>query len=76
MHITFTYHAKQRMIQRNVSADQVAETLDSPDELIPGESGELVAIKRYGTREVQVVYRETDAGSLIVLTVMKPRIHD
>ena len=76
MRITFTHHAKQRMIQRKISADQVAETLESPDELIAGDSGEEIAIKRFGVREVRVVYRETDDGSFLVYTVIKPYVHD
>ena len=76
MRITFTHHAKLRMIQRKISADQVAETLESPDELIAGDSGEELAVKRFGVREVRVVYRETDDGSFLVYTVIKPYVHD
>ena len=54
MGITYTHHAKQRMIHRKVSAEQVAETLGSPHEVIPGESGEEIAIKRFGAREVRL----------------------
>ena len=75
MRITYTHHAKQRMIQRKVSAEQVAETLASPDEVISGESGEEIAIKRFAAREVRVVYQEVDAESLVIYTVMKPRVH-
>ena len=64
------------MMQRKISADQVAETLESPDELIAGDSGEELAVKRFGVREVRVVYRETDDGSFLVYTVIKPYIHD
>jgi hypothetical protein len=74
--ITYTHHAQQRMMQRKVSADQVTETLEAPDELIPGESSEEIAVKRFGAREVRVVYREVDAGSFVIYTVMKPRAHD
>ena len=76
MHITFTHPAKQRMMQRRVSAAQVAETLESPDELIAGNSGEEIAIKRFGAREVRVVYRETDVDSFLVYTVIKPHMLD
>jgi hypothetical protein len=74
--ITYTHHARQRMIHRRVSADQVVEALESPDELIPGDSGEEIAIKRFGAREVRVVYKETDAGRFFVYTVINPRVHD
>ena len=76
MRITFTHHAKQRMIQRKISTDQVVETLESPDELIAGDSGEEIAVKRFGVREVRVVYRETDVEGFVVYTVMKPYVHD
>jgi len=76
MRIIYTRHARQRMIQRKVSEDQVAEALSSPDELIPGESGEEIVVKRFGAREVRIVYRETDVGSILIYTVMKPRIRD
>ena len=75
MRITYTNHARQRMIQRKVSAEQVTETLESPDEVIPGETGEEIAVKRFGTREVRVVYQEMDVGNFVVYTVMKPRVH-
>jgi len=75
MRITYTHHARQRMIQRKVSAEQVVETLESPDEVILGDGGEEIAIKRFGAREVRVVYQEVDAESLVIYTVMRPRVH-
>jgi len=74
MRITSARHAKQRMIQRKVGDDQVTETLASPDELISGESGEEIAVKRFGGREVRIVYRETADGSYLSYTVMKSRV--
>ena len=75
MHISYTGHAKRRMNQRKVSPEQVIETIESPDELTAGDRGEEIAIKRYGAREVRVVYEEVDADSVIVYTVMKPHVH-
>ena len=62
------------MIQRKVGEDLVSESLASPDELIPGERGEEIAVKRFGAREVRIVYRETDEGSILIYTVMKPHV--
>ncbi len=76
MGITYTHHAKQRMIQRKVSTEQVAETLASPDDVILGKEGETIAIKRFGAREVRVVYQKVDADSFVIYTVMKPRVHN
>ena len=76
MHITYTHHARQRMTHRKVSVEQVAETLDAPDELIAGEGCEQIAIKRFGDREVRVVYEETGAGNFAIYMVMRPRVRD
>jgi hypothetical protein len=76
MRIIYTRHARQRMIQRKVSEDQIADALSSPDALIASESGEEIAVKRFGTREVRVVYRETDAETILIYTVMKPHVRN
>ncbi|MBE7556470.1 MAG: DUF4258 domain-containing protein [Anaerolineales bacterium] len=39
MRIAYTHHAQQRMVQRKISADQVEETIDAPDEILPGDNG-------------------------------------
>jgi len=52
------------------------KTLESPGELIPGENGEEIAVKRFGAREVRVVYKETDAGCFVIYTAMKSHVHD
>jgi hypothetical protein len=74
MRIIYTRHARQRMKQRKIKPEQVEETLEIPDELLPGDNGQEIAIKQYGNREVRVVYEETDVDSVVVYTVMKPRI--
>lgn len=74
MHIIYTRHARQRMKQRKVDPEQVEETLEMPDEIMPGDNGEEIAIKRYGSREVRVVYEETSTDTVVIYTVMKPRV--
>jgi hypothetical protein len=76
MHIIYTRHAKQRMIQRKVSSEQVIEVIESPDEILPGDNGEEIAIRRYGTREVRVVYEEIGVDTVVVYTVMKSRVSE
>ena len=73
MRITYTHHAQQRMIQRKVSAEQVAETLESPDDVILGDGGEEIAVKQFGVREVRLVYQELDADSFVIYTDVKIR---
>jgi len=74
MHIIYTRHAKQRMIQRKVSPKQVVEAIELPDEILPGDNGEVIAVRRYGIREVRVVYEEIDVDTVVVYTVMKSRV--
>lgn len=59
MNIVYSRHAKQRMAQRKISSEEVIETLETPDNILPGDNGEEIAIKQYGNREVRVVYEET-----------------
>lgn len=74
MQIIYTRHARQRMRQRNVTEMQVTETLEMPDEIKSGDAGEEIAIKRYGNRELRVVYEEVAANTFVIYTVIKPKI--
>lgn len=49
------------------------ETIESPDDVLPGDNGEEIAIRRYDNYEVRVVYEETDADTVIIYTVMRSR---
>lgn len=70
----YTNHAKQRMAQRNVNDKQVKKTVMSPDDVLIGDYGEEMAIRRYGSREVHVVYEQIDGDMILVITVMNPRV--
>jgi hypothetical protein len=74
MRIIYTHHAQQRMTQRSIDPQQVAETLDSPDNVMSGDRREQIAIKNYGNREVQVVFEEIEPDTMLVYTVMKPKV--
>ncbi|HEX6387122.1 MAG TPA: DUF4258 domain-containing protein [Anaerolineae bacterium] len=76
MRIIYTRHARQRMKQRKVTEEQVEETLTTPDILEPGDSGGSIAIRRYGGREVRVVYDEPEEDVYVVFTVIKPKIRN
>ena len=74
MNIIYTNHARQRMKQRKVTEQQVAETLAAPDRLEAGDNGGDMAIREYDGREVRVVFKETEEDVYLVFTVIKPRI--
>lgn len=52
----------------------MAETLEYPDEVIPGDGREQIAVRNYGNREVRVVFEEIEAGVLLIYTVMRPKV--
>ena len=74
MQIIFTRHALQRIRQRKVSEEQITETIELPDEILPGDGDEETAVKSYDDREVRVVYREIEPDTYLILTVINPRI--
>ncbi len=74
MRIRYTQHARLRMSQRRISEVQVSETLLSPDQLLEGEQGEMIAVKYYGVRELRVVFLDVDEITIKVITVIKTGI--
>jgi hypothetical protein len=73
MQVSFTRHARQRMVARGISEDDVLDALVSPDEIRSGDEGEEIAVRRLGNRELRVVYEATSSDQVVVITVMKPR---
>ncbi len=74
MRIRYTQHARLRMSQRRISEVQVSETLLSPDQLLEGEQGEMIAVKYYGVRELRVVFLDVDEITIKVIAVIKTGI--
>lgn len=70
MQIIYTYHARQRMLQRKITEEQVKQVLDSPDEINHGDGGEEIAVKNFAARSVRVVYKETEDQAIVVYTVI------
>ncbi len=73
MQITYTDHARRRMAQRRISEVEVTETLEAPDEILPGDEHEEIAVKQFGAREVRVVYEEVGGEAVVVITVMQEK---
>jgi hypothetical protein len=43
------------MRQRRISEVEVIETLEAPDDILPGDEREDIAVKKSGVREILVV---------------------
>lgn len=62
MPIRFTRHASRRMIQRRISEQDALDTIESPDNVIVGEMGEMIAIRRHLRDEIRVVCEDRPDG--------------
>ncbi len=49
-------------------SDSVLETINSSEEIIEGNEGELLAIKRFNNKYIVVIYREVDSEDGFVIT--------
>jgi len=74
MVIIYTRHAKKRMAERRISAEEVRETIEWPDDIIVGDFDEETAIKNYGNQEIRVVYQQPDEQTYVIITVIKSRV--
>jgi len=76
MQIRFTLHAARRMVQRRISEQDVLDTIESPDDIVVGEMGESIAIRRHLRDEIRVVFEEKPDGVYVVITVFRTRISE
>ena len=76
MTVKFTLHAARRMVQRRISEQDVLDTIESPDDIVVGEMGESIAIRRHLRDEIRVVFEEKPDGVYVVITVFRTRISE
>ena len=76
MTVKFTLHAARRMVQRRISEQDVLDTIESPDDIVVGEMGESIAIRRHLRDEIRVVYEDHPDGVIVVITVIRTRISE
>ncbi len=68
--LVHTRHAKARMKERGISAEEVISAMDHPDDVIVGKKGELNAFKTVGEgKRIRVVYVK-EKNQRIVITAM------
>jgi len=73
--IILTHHAIKRMHERRVSRWQIDMTVYQPDGPgQPGEYDEEIAYRRFGNREIGVVFEETKREFIVVYTVVVRKI--
>ncbi len=67
MEITFTEHARDRLIQRNIKEKQVIQALKNPDKILKSFGRRKIAIKRFKEKTLEVVFKE-EKDILVIIT--------
>ena len=49
-------------------SDEVLETINDPEEIVEGNKGELIAIRRFNNKNIVVIYKEADTGDGFIIT--------
>ena len=57
--IRYTKHAIQRRLERDISHEQIEQTLNNPDYTV-SHGGRKVAVKRFAERTLRIVYIEKE----------------
>jgi hypothetical protein len=68
--VIFTEHAKQRMIQREISEEEAIETLKNPDSTKQGKPEKQIAIKTFSSKTVRVVYVIENENKVIITVTL------
>lgn len=65
-------HALQKMGERELSADEVIEAIQDPDDVVPGRLGRKIAYKKRGEYWLRVIF-EDDPRRVLVITAYVTR---
>jgi hypothetical protein len=63
--LRFTNHAVKRKLERNITEEQIQQTLDNPDYTI-SHDGRMVAVKQFSGKIITVVYIEKETFIKII----------
>ena len=64
--IKFAEHAETRIEERNIIKEVVRETIEKPDIVLPARSNRQIAIKKFGSRFLKVVFIKEDSDIIVI----------
>jgi len=76
--IRFTLHAEERLVERDITVEQVKQTIEYPDILFPGRLDRKIAIKQIDKRFLKIVFVK-EGNDIIVITnhwISKPKFKE
>ena len=62
----YTKHVNIRIEQRNISKTEIEQTILEPDKTMPAFKGRSIAQKDFRGQTLEVVFKRTDKGILII----------
>ena len=68
------YHIIESHDYMSGLSDIVLETINDPEEIIEGDEGELIAIKRFNNRHIVAMYREVDQDGFVITAFLTSEI--
>lgn len=73
MRIRPTHHVLQRMADRGISPAEMSQAFGNRDIEYPGDDGATVSVGSTDAgRRIKIVWRETDNGDILIITVAEP----
>ncbi len=71
MHIICPIHAKERMEQRNITREQVEQTIFNPDIKLPTrQTHRKRVMKKIGSRTLDVIFEEKSEDKVVLVTAV------
>lgn len=68
MKLILTDHARQRMEERDITEEMVANAIQRPEMVLPSFRGRELARKEIGGKTLEVVFKR-ELGEILVITV-------
>ena len=67
----YTYHAEERLKQRNIRKEEIEKALNDPDSSCPGKQGELNLLKEFPDgKRLRVVVRHEKNWTKIITVII------
>lgn len=66
----FSVHARDRMRERNISAEEVRLALSNPDMTYPGTKGEMNNVRIIKGRNIRVVFMDEEPKKIITVMII------
>jgi hypothetical protein len=71
MKLRFTHHVRVSMMERNILASRVADTIRRPSKITEAREGAVAYVRKFGSKTLRVIARQTGfkgEGEYVIIT--------